>query len=176
MSKSAATNRALHVGLVIFLWAASSGFAGVSGICFVYQPLTTLGTDAESKIVVARIPIICSGPPESVLTYISAPHQLLQRGPAIVEDSNLLSTVGISVEGAWVEKAGHYLVTLDLSQMKRSGRHELTDDEIVFAAVKSIRRTIDEIGQKKVWKVRVIGRPQDGNKWQKYETDYRPRQ
>jgi len=176
MSKFTATNRALRVGLLIFLCAVSSAFAGLSGICFVYQPLTTLGTDSESKIVVARIPIICSGPPESVLTYISAPHQLLQRGPAIVEDSNLLSTVGISVEGAWVEKAGHYLVTLDLSQMKRTGRHELSDDEIVFAAVKSIRRTIDEIGQKKVWKVRVIGRPQDGNKWQKYETDYRPRQ
>jgi hypothetical protein len=176
MSKFTVTNRALRVGLLIFLCAVSSAFAGLSGICFVYQPLTTLGTDAESKIVVARIPIICSGPPESVLTYISAPHQLLQRGPAIVEDSNLLSTVGISVEGAWVEKAGHYLVTLDLSQMKRTGRHELSDDEIVFAAVKSIRRTIDEIGQKKVWKVRVIGRPQDGNKWQKYETDYRPRQ
>jgi hypothetical protein len=176
MSKSTVTNRALQVGFLIFLGAVSSAFAGVSGICFVYQPLTTLGTDAESKIVVARIPIICSGPPESVLTYISAPHQLLQRGPAIVEDSNLLSSVGISVEGAWVEKAGHYLVTLDLSQMKRTGRHELSDDEIVFAAVKSIRRTIDEIGQKKVWKVRVIGRPQDGSKWQKYETDYRPRQ
>jgi hypothetical protein len=176
MSKSTATNRGLQIGFLMLLWTASSAFAGLSGICFVYQPLTTLGTDAESKIVVARIPIICSGSAESVLTYISAPHQLLQRGPAIVEDSNLLSSVGISVEGEWVEKAGHYLVTLDLSQMKRAGRHALTDDEVVFAAVKCIRRTIDEIGQKKLWKVRIIGRPQDGAKWQKYETDYRPRQ
>jgi hypothetical protein len=176
MSKSTAINRGLQIGLVIFLGLASSAFAGLSAICFVYQPLTTLGTDAESKIVVARIPIICSGPPESVLTYISAPHQLLQRGPAIVEDSNLLSSVGISVEGEWVEKSGHYLVTVDLSQMKRATRHQLSDDEVVFAAVKCIRRTIDEIGQKKVWKVRIIGRPQDGTRWQKYETDYRPRQ
>jgi hypothetical protein len=176
MSKSTATNRRLQFGFLIFVVTAASAFAGLSGICFVYQPLTTLGTDAESKIVVARIPIICSGPAESVFAYVAAPHQLLQRGPAIVEDSNLLSSVGISVEGEWVEKSGHYLVTLDLSQMKRTGRHQLSDDEVVFAAVKCIRRTIDEIGQKKIWKLRIIGRPQDGTKWQKYETDYRPRQ
>lgn len=176
MNRVTAKIRGLQFGLLTFVWTASSAFAGLSGICFVYQPLTTLGTDAESKIVVARIPIICSGPPESLFTYISAPHQLLQRGPTIVEDSNLLSSVGISVEGQWVEKSGHYLVTLDLSQMKRAGRHELSDDEMVFAAVKCIRRTIDEIGQKKLWKLRIIGRPQDGTKWQKYETDYRPRQ
>jgi hypothetical protein len=176
MSKSTARSRGVQFGFLIFLMAASSAFAGLSGICFVYQPLTTLGTDAESKIVVARIPIICSGSPESVLTYISAPHQLLQRGPAIVEDSNLLSSVGISVEGEWVEKSGHYLATLNLSQMQPAGLHGLSDDEVVFAALKCIRRTIDEIGQKKIWRVRIVGRPQDGSKWQKYETDYKPRQ
>ena len=176
MSESAAVNRGLQFGLLILVLASSSAFAGVSGICFVYQPLTTLGTDAESKIVVARVPIICSGPTEGLLSYISAPHQLLQRGPAIVEDSNLLSSRGISLEAEWVEKAGHYVVTLDLSQMKRATRHESSDDEVVNAAVKCIRRTIDEIGQKKIWKVRIIGRQQDGARWHKYETDYRPRE
>jgi hypothetical protein len=176
MNESVAMTRGLQFGFLILLWATSSAVAGLSGICFIYQPLTTLGTDAESKIIVARVPVICSGPTESVLSYISAPHQLLQRGPAIVEDSNLLSSLGVSVDAEWVEKAGHYVVTLDLSQMKRKTRHELSDDEVVNAAVKSIRRTIDEIGQKKVWKVRIIGRPQDGAKWHKYETDYRSRQ
>jgi len=176
MSKSAAMKRGLRYGFLIFLLASSSAFGGLSGICFVYQPLTTLGTDAESKIIVARIPIICSGSTESVFSYISAPHQLLQRGPAIVEDSNLLSALGVSVEAEWLEKPGHFVVTLDLSQMKRATRHQLSDDEVVNAAVKCIRRTIDEIGQKKVWKVRVVGRPQDGAKWHKYETDYRSRQ
>lgn len=175
MSKSAAIKRGLQFWFCIALSTCSSAFAGVSGICFVYQPLTTLGTDAESKIVVARIPIICSGPTESVFSYISAPHQLLQRGPAIVEDSNLLSALGVSVEAEWVEKPGHYIATLDLSLMKRATRHQLSDDEVVNAAVKCIRRTIDEIGQKKLWKVRIIGRPQDGAKWHKYETDYRSR-
>jgi hypothetical protein len=169
-------NRGLQSGFLLFFLACSSAFGGLSGICFVYQPLTTLGTDMESKIIVARIPIICSGPTESVFSYISAPHQLLQRGPGIVEDSNLLSALGISVEAEWIEKSGHFLVTLDLSQMKRGTRHGVSDDEVVNAAVKCIRRTIDEIGQKKIWKVRVVGRQQDGSKWHKYETDYRSRQ
>jgi hypothetical protein len=169
-------HRGLRFGFLLLLFACSSASGGLSGICFVYQPLTTLGTDAEAQVIVARIPIICSGPTESVFSYISAPHQLLQRGPAIVEDSNLLSTRRVSVEAEWVEKPGHFVVTLDVSQMKRSTRHELTEDEVVNAAVKCIRRTIDEIGQKKVWKVRVVGRPQDGAKWHKFETDYRSRQ
>jgi hypothetical protein len=176
MSKFAAINRGRQLAFLIFLLACSSAIAGLSGIRFIYQPLTTLGTDMESKIVVARIPIICSGPAESVFSYISAPHQLLQRGPAIVEDSNLLSSLGISVDAEWVEKPGHYSVTLDLSQMKRATRHQLSDDEAVNAAVKCIRRTIDEIGEKKLWKLRIVGRPTDGARWHKYETDYRPRQ
>ena len=176
MSRPAAMKRGLQFAFLIFLLGCSSAFGGLSGICFVYQPLTTLGTDMESKIIVARIPIICSGTTESVLSYISAPHQLLQRGPSIVEDSNLLSSLGISVEAEWVEKPGHYVVTLDLSHMKRAKEYELSDNEVVNAAVKCIRRTIDEIGQKKTWKVRVIGHQQDGAKWHKYETDYRARQ
>jgi hypothetical protein len=168
--------RGMRLGFLVFLSACSSAFGGLSGICFVYQPLTTLGTDMESKIIVARIPIICSGTTESILGYISAPHQLLQRGPSIVEDSNLLSSLGISVEAEWIEKPGHYVVTLDLSHMKRAKEYELSDNEVVNAAVKCIRRTIDEIGQKKTWKVRVIGHQQDGAKWHKYETDYRARQ
>jgi hypothetical protein len=87
-----------RLGFLIFLLASSPAFAGLSAISFIYQPLTSLGTDSETKVVVAKVPIIVSGSPESVLTYISAPHQLLQRGPSIVDDSNLLSRLGISVE------------------------------------------------------------------------------
>ena len=161
--------------IVIFLLASVSAFGGVSGIVFVYQPLTTMGTDADPKIIVAKVPVIASGPIESVVTYISAPHQLPQRGPEIIEDSNLLSLLGISVSGEWIEKPEHYVATLDLSQMKATDAYELTDDEIVKAAVKCIRSTIDETGLKKTWKIKIIGRQQDGDKWHKYEADYKPR-
>src|SRR3954471_20479248 len=118
---------------MLVLAAASSAFGGVSGISFVYQPLTTLGTDDESKIVVAKVPIIVSGSPESVLTYICAPHQLLQRGPSIIDDSNLLSRLGISISGEAGTERGRYIATLDLSQMKRTAQFELSDDEVVKA-------------------------------------------
>ena len=40
------------------------------------------------------------------------------------------------------------------------------------AAVVCIRRTIDEIGRDAVWKIRIVPRPQDGSKWDKYQTEY----
>ncbi len=162
-----------NLRILIFFLAASSSFGGASGISFVYQPLTTLGTDAESAIVVAKVPIILSGSPETVLTYICAPHQLLQRGPAIIDDSNLLSRLGISVSGE-TAGTGRYTATLDLSEMKLPRQYKLTDEEIVRAALRCIRNTINEVGEKGIWKIRIIGRPQDGAKWHKYETDYRP--
>lgn len=165
----------IRLGALILAVAAASAFAGTSGISFVYQPLTTLGTDSESTIVVAKVPIIVSGSPETVLTYISAPHQLLQRGPSIVEDSNLLSRLGISVTGE-TSGPGRYTATLDLSQMKLTRQYELTDEAVVKASLRCIRSTINEVGQKGIWKIRIIGRQQDGTKWRKYETDYRPHQ
>ena len=161
------------LGSVFFLLAASTAFGGTSAISFVYQPLTTLGTDAESKIVVAKVPIIVSGSPESVLTYICAPHQLLQRGPTIIDDSNLLSRLGIYVSGE-AAGPGRYTATLDLSQMKLTRQYALTDEEVVKAALRCIRSTINEVGEKGIWKIRVIGRQQDGAKWHRFETDFRP--
>ncbi|MFN2624227.1 MAG: hypothetical protein ABR611_15430 [Chthoniobacterales bacterium] len=167
-------NRGLQSRILIFLLASSSSFAGTSGISFVYQPLTTMGTDAEAGIIVAKVPIIASGPPANVLSYVSAPHQLPQRGPAIVEDSNLLSVLGISVSGDEAAEAGRFVATLDLSQMKLTARYKLTDEAVVKAALHCIRNTINEVGEKGIWKIRIVARPKDGTKWSKYETDYRP--
>lgn|SRR5205085_5042837 len=160
--------------ILLFLLLGSSAFGGLSGISFVYQPLTTMGTDAEAGIIIAKVPIIASGPPANVLSYICAPHQLLQRGPQIVDDSNLLSRLGISVTGEEGTDAAHFTATLDLSQMKSTKQYELTDEAVVKAALRCIRSTINEVGQKGIWKIKVIARPQDGTKWRKFETDYRP--
>lgn len=161
--------------VLTLLIASGSAFAGLSGVGYVYQPLTTFGTDAEAEIIVAKVPIIASGPLENVLAYIGAPNRLPQRGPDIIEDSNLLSLLGISVGAEWIEKPEHYVATLDLSQMKPTDQYDLTDEQVVKAAVKCIRSTIDETGLRKLWKIRIVPRPQDGAKWHKHETDYRPR-
>jgi hypothetical protein len=166
--------RGLQSRILIFLLASSSAVAGTSGISFVYQPLTTMGTDAESGIIVAKVPIIASGPPANVLSYVSAPHQLPQRGPAIVEDSNLLSVLGISVSGEEAPEPGRFVATLDLSQMKLPARYKLTDEAVVKAALHCIRNTINEVGEKGIWKIRIVARPKEGAKWSKYEMDYRP--
>ena len=160
--------------IVALLLAQTFTSGGVSGISFVYQPLTTLGTDAEAGIVIAKVPIIASGPPADVLSYISAPHQLPQRGPQIVEDSNLLSRLGISVTGEESRDAGQFIATLDLSQMKRPKEYEVTEEAVVRAALRCIRSTINEVGQKGIWKIRILARQADGAKWHKYEADYRP--
>ena len=157
-----------------FVFMGSSAVAGVSGISFVYQPLSTMGTDMEAGIIVAKVPIIASGPPANVLSYVSAPHQLPQRGPGIVEDSNLLSVLGISVSGDEAPEAGRFVATLDLSQMKLTARYKLTDDAVVKAALRCIRNTINEVGEKGIWKIRIVARPKEGAKWSKYETEYRP--
>jgi hypothetical protein len=154
--------------------AASSALGGLSAVSFVYQPLTTMGTDSEAQIIIAKVPIIASGPPANVLSYISAPHQLMQRGPQIVEDSNLLSRLGISVTGEDGADDGHFIATLDLSQMKLRREYALTDETVVKATLRCIRNTINEVGQKGIWKIKIIPRAQDGTKWRKYETDYRP--
>ncbi len=152
----------------------TSAFGGLSGISFVYQPLTTMGTDEEAQIIIAKVPIIASGPPANVLSYISAPHQLMQRGPQIVDDSNLLSRLGISVMGEEGADDSHFIATLDLSQMKSTKEYALTDEAIVKATLRCIRNTINEVGQRGTWKIKIIPRPQDGTKWRKFETDYRP--
>jgi hypothetical protein len=168
------TARVFRFCVVGLLLASASAFGGVSGIGFVYQPLTTMGTDDERQIIVAKVPIIGSGPLENLLSYVGAPNRLLQRGPEIVEDSNLLSCLGISVSGESIDKSDHYVATLDLSDMKLTSRYGVSEEAVVKAALQCIRKTIDETELKKIWKIRIIPRKQDGAKWHKFETDYRP--
>jgi hypothetical protein len=164
-----------RICILIFVLASSSLFASVSGICFVYQPLTTMGTDQDPQIIVAKVPVIASGANEHVVTYISAPNRLPQAGPQIIEDSNLLSALGISITGEWIEKPDHYVATLDLSKMKQVTDYEFKEEDVVKATVKCIQGTIDELGERKTWKIKIIAKPEDGAKWKKYETDYRPK-
>lgn len=163
------------VPILLCVFATSLVFGGTSGIQFVYQPLTTMGTDGDAAIIVAKIPIIANAVPESIITYISAPHKLQQREPAFADDSNLLSCLRISVSAEWIPEPRHYVATLDLSAMKPTSSFGITDEAVVESAIDCIRRTIDELGQESPWKIRIISREQDRAKWTKYETDYHVR-
>ena len=160
--------------VIVACWFLTTlAFAGTSGIHFVYQPLTTLGTEQDSEIIIAKIPVIANAVPESIITYISAPHKLQQREQAFVDDSNLLSRLAIVVSAEWVSEPRHYLATLNLSQRKPTADFGLTEEAVVDAAVQCIRRTIQEMGGDSLWQIRIISRPEDGTKWNKYETEYR---
>lgn len=160
--------------LIIWLFAASLGFGTTSGINFVYQPLTTMGTDEDPAIIVAKVPVIAVGEPENLFQYISMPLKLQQHEFGHVDNSNLLSDLKIKVSGEWVSER-ESAVTLDLSAMEPTDSFEVTDEAVVKAAIECIRRTIDEIREKKTWKIRILSREQDRAKWSKYETSYRPK-
>lgn len=160
--------------LLIQLLISSLAVAGTSGIGFVYQPLTPLGTDQENGIIIARIPVIADSVPESALRYVSAPNKLLQLGSAAVEDSNLLSCLNISVSAEWVSQK-EYSAILDLSRMKPTEEFDVTEEAVVKAAVQCIRKTIDEIGGPALWKVRIVASEAAPSKWAKYEFQHRPK-
>ena len=161
--------------LIIWFFASSLGFGTTCGISFVYQPLTTMGTDEDPAIIVAKIPVIAVGHPENLIEYISMPLKLQQHSWGHIEDSNLLSALKIEVSGELVSER-ESAVTLNLSAMEpMDSEEEVTDDAVVKAAIDCIRRTIDEIGGKKTWKIRILCREQDRAKWSKYETAYRPK-
>ena len=160
--------------LILWFFASSLGFGTTSGINFVYQPLTTMGTDEDPAIVVAKIPVIAVGEMENLFQYISMPLKLQQHSFGHVDDSNLLSSLKIEVSGEWVSER-ESAVTLNLSTMEPTDPYEVTGDAVVKAALDCIRRTIDEIGGKKTWKIRILCRDEDRAKWSKYETAYRPK-
>jgi hypothetical protein len=158
--------------LLISLLTSSLAVAGISGIGFVYQPLTPWGTDQEAEIIIAKVPIIADSVPESTIQFVSAPHKLLQREPAVAEDSNLLSSLNISVSAEWVSEK-EYSATLDLSRMKPAEDFGVTEEAVVKAAVQCIRKTIDEIGGPYLWKVRIVGSATAPSKWAKFEFQHR---
>jgi hypothetical protein len=158
---------------------APAGFGGECGVAFIYQPITTFGTDADPHIYVTKIPIVVSGAPESCLSYLSEPNKLLQHQQTPVEDSNMLSQVGISIETEEVPKAlnspNYFVVTLNLSRMAHRRSPELTEEAAVKIAVTCIRRTIEENHRSfswKTWRLRIVPRSEDGDRWAKYETAY----
>ena len=134
--------------------------------------MTTSGTDETPAIIVAKIPVIAVGELENLIEYISMPLKLQQHHWGQIDDSNLLSSLNIKVSGEVVSER-ESAVTLDLSAMEPTDSEEVTDDAVVKAALDCIRRTIDEIGGKKTWKIRIVCREQDRAKWSKYETAYR---
>ncbi|MDZ4405222.1 hypothetical protein [Prosthecobacter sp.] len=153
---------------------AVHAYGGTSGIEFVHQPLHTLGTDQDSELILAKVPVIVNAVPESMVRYVAHKHKLLQREPAFAEDSNILSCLGIEVGGEWLANCRHFEATIDLTEMKPAERYGVTDEEVVKAAVECVKRTILEMQGRPLWKIRIKAREADAAKWRRLETDVLP--
>ena len=151
---------------------ASFAHATTSGVFFIYQPLTTMGTDQDTEIIIVRIPVIGIGHPEDTFSILSKPNRLVQGAHVDVDDSNLLSNLDITISADLVEKPEHYVITLDLTKMKPTDDYDLTPDAVVKAAVDCIRKTIDELGKGHRWKIKIAAKAEDAKKWSKYEGAY----
>jgi hypothetical protein len=75
--------------LVLALWdaLACDANAGTRVLTFIYQPLSTFGTDQNATVVVARVPVLTNALPESIIAHIASPNRLLQDTTAQIADS-----------------------------------------------------------------------------------------
>ena len=127
-------NRSIYVLAASFTLSCSS-FAGTRILTFIYQPLTTLGTEQDAAVVVARIPVLINAVPESIIGSIARPNKLLQSATANIPDSNLLSLLDIHLSAELVGSK-HYRVALDLRDMRSPEPFGVTADEVIAGAVK----------------------------------------
>ena len=163
-------NRSIYILAVSFALVCSS-FAGTRILTFIYQPLTTLGTEQDAAVVVARIPVLINAVPESIISAIAWPNKLLQGASANIADSNLLSCLDIHLSADLVS-GRHYRVTLDLTHMRSCEPFGVTADEVIAGTIKCLRATFDEDENLASYELHIQGKKDDKTDWSKYEGRY----
>uniref|UniRef100_UPI003784E733 hypothetical protein n=1 Tax=Prosthecobacter sp. TaxID=1965333 RepID=UPI003784E733 len=163
-------NRSIHI-LVVSLVLACSALAGTRILKFIYQPLTTLGTEGDAAVVVARIPILINAVPEGIIASIAAPNKLLQSPNANIPDSNVLSLLRIGLSADYVS-GRHYRVTLDLREMGSTEPYGVTADDVIAGAIKCLRATFDEDQNLGSYELHIQFNKDDKANWSRYEERY----
>jgi hypothetical protein len=163
-------NRSLYI-LAASIALVCSSFAGTRMLTFIYQPLTSLGTEGDAAVVVARIPVLINTVPESIIGSIAWPNKLLQGATANISDSNLLSLLNIHLSAELVN-GRHYSVTLDLRDMRSCERFGVTADEVIAGTVRCLQATFDEDVNLGSYKLRIEAKKDDKTDWSKHEGRY----
>ncbi|MBK1790040.1 hypothetical protein [Persicirhabdus sediminis] len=154
--------------------------AGTRVLTFVHQPLTTLGTEMDAGIVIARVPVLTNAVPEGLLSHVATRNRLLQDESASISDSNILSLLGITLS-VKLEKGARYSVTMDLSGAGDPSKLGVSLEAVVAATVECINKTILEtnvfhVGSGNVvWSLKLKGSPEQSLVLAKYQRDYDPR-
>jgi hypothetical protein len=156
----------IALGLVLL----GPAHATTTGITFVYQPLTTVGTDQDSAIIIARIPMIMNLSTPAHLHFISKPNRLVH-GPGVeVEESNLLSALNIKVSADYPEDR-HYHVVIDLTKMGNVEDCDVTLDQVLTATIQCVEKTCAE-NKLGTFEIKILPPPGDKTNWSKYEKKY----
>ncbi|MEX2581379.1 MAG: hypothetical protein WD342_20145 [Verrucomicrobiales bacterium] len=167
---------AILVSFCIYI-IASAACAGTRVLTFIYQPLTTLGTDQDSTVVIARVPILTNAVSEAIVAHIATPNRLVQDASAKIDDSNILSCLGAAIS-VQLQDGSHYSVTLDLTRLGDPQRFGVSARQVVESAVECVKRTIDETRlfhmpeQRVTWELHIQSRPEDEAAWEHYERRY----
>ncbi len=140
-------------------------------LTFIYQPLTTLGTEGDAAVVIARIPVLINVVPESIISSIAWPNKLLQGATTNIADSNLLSLLNIHISADLVS-GRHYSVTLDLRDMRSCEPFGVTADEVIAGAIKCLQATFEEDQNLGSYALSILAKKDDKTDWSKYEGRY----
>jgi hypothetical protein len=159
-------NRSILI-LALSVALVCSSRAGTRILTFIHQPLTTLGTDQDAAVIVARIPVLTNAVPESIIAHIASPNKLIQDSTAEIADSNLLSLLDIKISAKPVTER-IYDVTLDIREMRPSDRFGVTAGEVVAATIECLKKMFGE-QRWDTFVLRIQSRDTDKTDWKPYE-------
>lgn len=137
-------------------------------LAYIYQPLTTLGTEGDAAVVVARVPVLVNAVPESVFGAIAWPNKLPQSDSAGVEDSNFISLLDIHLS-AELLSGRHFRITLDLRDMKSCEPYGVTAEEVVKGAIQCLKATMDGDANFDSYELHILPKKDDKTDWHKHE-------
>lgn len=138
---------------------------------FVHQPLTTLGTEGDAVVVVARVPVLVNAVPESVIGAIAWPNKLPQNESAKVPDSNFLPLLDIHLSAERVS-GRHFRITLDLRDMRPCEPYGVTAEEVIAGTIQCLKATFDEDVNLVSYELVIQGRKDDKTDWSKHAERY----
>ena len=154
--------------LVVSFALVGSSLAGTTMLHFIYQPLTTLGTEGDPAVVVARVPVLVNAVPESVLSAIAWPNKLLQGESTNVDDSNFISLLGIHLSAELVS-GRHFRITLDLRDMRPCEPYGVTAEEVIAGTIECLKKTMDGDVNYDSYELHIVPRKDDKTDWSRHE-------
>ena len=130
----------------------------------IYQPLA----DPQEKLVIREIPFISGyAEPETTIAALGKPNRLLQMGPHEIRDSNLVSLFKIGVACRHVTDRS-YAVEFDLTKMKASKAHNVTEAEVLQATVICLKLMFGPNSRYDL-SLSIKCKPEQEKQWKKYE-------